>query len=261
MAAGEVDPNTPLEKDLPPLYLAIEHRDCETAEVLIANGADVEGALYGWTPLQQAAQTGASECAELLLRHGADPDRNVRGAPPLHLAAKQGDARTIRALLAHEARVDVAFAGWYPLQIAASYGHADAVEALLEGGADPNTQNRARQNPLHMAASRGHEEAAEALLKHGSRLTEITSDPWTTARTFAWAAGYAAQRGNPARAEHLHDIACEYYPVAVDVLRKQEADEHDLAEAEERSRECEERAGEGGIRRPLWEAIQTPQPL
>lgn len=251
------DPDALVGDGKPALFEAVEARDCRTAEKLLDHGAQVAITWRGWTPLQAAARMGGDGCTGLLLSHGADPNRRVRGAPPLFLAAERGDAEAIRLLAGSGARVDVAYSRVFPIQVAAENGDADAVAALLAAGADPNTRGRWGENPMHAAAVAGHDEAAAVLLDGGARLTEIPWDPWTTARTFDWAAGYRGQQGNVARAEELQTIACEYWPLAASALERDgEGKEAELALAQERARDCEEQAGEGGLNAPPW----SPRP-
>ena len=262
VAGGGADPDKLVGDGKPALFAAVESRDCDSAATLLEHGADAQGTWLGWTPLQASCSSGDGRCAALLLRHGADPNHRVRGASPLFLATMRGDGETIRMLVAGGARVDVAYSREFPIQVAAEGGHADAVRALLEGGADPNTRGPAGSNPMHLAAAAGHDEAAAVLLDAGSRLTEIPSEPWTTARTFTWAAGYRRQQGDTARGAELDGIACEYFPIAVADLSddgREHADE--LAEAEEATLECESRAGEGGIAPPPWSPPREPSPL
>jgi hypothetical protein len=58
-----------------PLHACIAlSRDCETARILIAQGADVNMAQAGgYSPLHQAAAAGLEELTEILLQSGADP--------------------------------------------------------------------------------------------------------------------------------------------------------------------------------------------
>ncbi len=259
VASGSGDPNALVGEGKPALFQAVEARDCQSAETLLEHGADPAATWQGWTPLQAAALVGEGSCAEVLLRHGADPNQRVRGAPALFLAAQRGDADTIRALIAAGARVDVAYSREFPIQVAAENGDADAVQALLDGGADANTRGPWGGNPMHAAAAAGNDDAAAVLLDADARLTEIPWDPWTTARTFDWAARYRLQQGDAARAEELRDIACEYYPLAVASLERDGDDkESELEEAEEATRECVERAGAGEILLPPWSPRPNP---
>ena len=84
------------------LYFAIEKLD-ETgkydghgyriAEILLKNGADVEGGEHwGYTPLMLAVTNGKKDIVGLLLKHGAKVnDKKYFHSSPLHVAAANGD--------------------------------------------------------------------------------------------------------------------------------------------------------------------------
>lgn len=261
VAAGQADPDARIGDGKPALFVAVEAEDCDSADKLLEHGADTSATWDGWTPLQASIWNGHGTCAEVLLRSGADANLRVRGAPPLFLAARLGDAKSIRALTTRGARVDRAYSRKFAIQVAAEVGDADSVAALLAAGADPNTRGRNGANPMQIAAAAGHEEAAAVLLDAGARLTEIPSDPWTTALTFQWASRYRRQQGDAARAEQLLDIACEYFPLAARELAAAGEDEERVAVAEAGVHECHERGGERGTPLPPWSPALEPQPL
>ena len=262
VAAGKGDPNAKLGGDKPALFAAVSSKECASADTLLSHGADPAATWQGWTALQLACYGGSGGCADVLLRHGADPDKRVRGATPLMLAIYGSDAATVRELLAHGARVDLAYKGEFPIQEAAQRGDPDTLRALLEGGADPNTPDARGANPMHLAARAGHDEAAALLLDAGSRLTEIPTDPWTTARTYDWAARHSDQQGTFGEAAWQRAIACEYFPGAVEQLEEdRDAAEEDVELATERTEACREQAGEGGLSPPPWSTGGRPSPL
>jgi len=253
VAEGRGNPNARLGRNMPALFAAVVSGDCEAADTLLSHGADPAANWQGWTPLQEAARGDGSGCAEVLLRHGADPNQRVRGASPVILASNAGDAETLRALVDHGARVDVAYDREFPIQRAARNGNAEAVRVLLSAGADPNTRGPDGGNPLHIAAAAGNDEAAAVLFEAGSRLTEIPSDPWTTARTYEWAARHAERQRDMAAAVERRGIACEYFPLArADLASEKDADEAELSIANERTDACERSAGDDGLRPPPW---------
>ncbi|MGI9591537.1 MAG: ankyrin repeat domain-containing protein [Myxococcota bacterium] len=261
VAAGKADPNAKLGRDMPALFVAVSSRECAAADTLLSHGADSAAIWQGWTALQLACHPPGG-CADVLLRHGAEPDKRVRGATPLMLAVYASEAGTARDLLAHGARVGLAYKGEFPIQEAATRGDPDTVRVLLAGGADPNTPDARGANPLHLAVRAGHDEAAVLLLEAGSRLTEIPADPWTTARTYEWAARHSDQQGKLDQAARQRAIACEYFPAAVEQLEgDRDAAEEDVELASERTEVCKERAGERGLSPPPWSPVRRPSPL
>jgi ankyrin repeat protein len=109
-------------------------------ELLLANGADVNGEKGGDPPLLGAAMDDHKDVAELLLAHKADV--NARGDE-----------------------------GFTPLHIAAQWGHKDMVEWLLANGADVNTTNSEGDTPLGWTLKNGpeyqHPDVVELLRQHG----------------------------------------------------------------------------------------------
>jgi len=79
--------------DASPLHSAVAARQREAIEVLLDAGADVNAVQHqGYTPLLEAAQSGASELVELLLERGANPDARLedgRTATELARAAEE----------------------------------------------------------------------------------------------------------------------------------------------------------------------------
>lgn len=124
-----------------PLHVACRQGHLEAANVLVANGADVDSrnaAHLG--ALHTAAENGLVEIVEILLRSGAQMDAcdDADRCTPLHLAAIEGHSDVVQALLEKGARADPLLSnGFSPLYLAAQNGHEEAVRALLEGGASP----------------------------------------------------------------------------------------------------------------------------
>ena len=133
-----------------------------------------------------------------------------------------------------------------------------ALAPTLKISANPETVARL-QNQIDFDASavfrgaRTLDDAAAELLGAGARLTEIPSDPWTTARTFDFAARHADQARDFDTAKQHRRIACEYFPLALDELEGERRPPKDeLAYASERTAACVADAGEGGLRPPPW---------
>jgi ankyrin repeat protein len=133
----------------------------------------------GTVALLAAASRNDLEMADLLLRAGADPRGvNEYGATALYAAAAAGnaDAAMTAKLLAAGTDPNAAlFSGETPLMVAARQGNAAIVSALLEGGADPNAQEKnGGQTALMWAISEHHAKVTEALVKHKADVNALS---------------------------------------------------------------------------------------
>jgi uncharacterized protein len=84
-----------------PLHACIAlSRDCETARILIAQGADVNRAQAGgYSPLHQAAAAGLEELTEILLQSGADPGKVCdQGKTPVAYARERNHDAVVKQL-------------------------------------------------------------------------------------------------------------------------------------------------------------------
>jgi tetratricopeptide (TPR) repeat protein len=144
-----------------PLQNAVVLGNIAAAELLLANGADVNGAWQGntvesrKTPLSLAAERGNKGMIELLLAKGANvnaPDRNNDVYTPLHHAVQQGFKTAAEVLLAHKADVNARSRDQLtPLHNAAGRGFNAVAELLLAHGADVNAASSSGYTPLHFA--------------------------------------------------------------------------------------------------------------
>jgi ankyrin repeat protein len=156
-----------------PLYLAAWRGQTAIAELLLANGADLEARnAQGSTPLSIAAGSGRREMAELLLAHKAEVNvRNQWGETPLIKAAAEGYTEVVEVLLANKADVNArSESGQTPLIFAVAGGHLEVVEVLLANKADVNASGLNGMTPMHFACDRGLEEVARLLLLKGASL-------------------------------------------------------------------------------------------
>src|SRR6185295_1452234 len=73
---------------LTPLVFAARQNDLESAKILLAAGADINGtSSYGWTPLLTATKNGFYRFATYFIDHGADVNlANKGGWTPIYLA-------------------------------------------------------------------------------------------------------------------------------------------------------------------------------
>lgn len=124
-----------------PLQLAVIHNKPEIAELLLANGADVNARDPDQqTPLLEAlAVYKHDKMVRLLLASGADVNLSDRsGMTALIYAAQQGSIDDAKILIANDANMNDFVAGNPPLYFAMLGHHTDMVELLLASGADPN---------------------------------------------------------------------------------------------------------------------------
>jgi ankyrin repeat protein len=127
-----------------PLNEAVCHNQLEIAELLLANGADVNARDgYGHTPLIQAQWVNDHDkMMRLLLAKGADVNLADKWKmTALAYAAKQGQLEDAKILIANDANVNVV-TGESPLYFAVIGTHSEMVKLLLENGADANYRVR-----------------------------------------------------------------------------------------------------------------------
>ena len=194
-----------------PLHYAAHAGHKEIAELLIANGADINAKdMNGMTPLHRATYLGYKEIAELLIAKGADVNvKDDNGKTPLdesiiynqpeiadilrkdgaksgaedsiHVAAWVGNIEAVKQHLA--AGVDVNgkgdFFGRTPLLHAVSGGHKEVAELLIAAGADVDAKDNTGWTPLQMAASNGHKEIVELLIAKGADVNVKNNDGYT----------------------------------------------------------------------------------
>jgi Ankyrin repeats (many copies) len=149
-----------------PLHLAAEFGRKDVAELLLANGADVEAKAYGgWTPLLQAVFGGHKDLVELLVAHKANVNyQEDAGRTPLHVAAENGYTAIAAFLLANKAEVNVKNRdGMMPLHVAVARGDKDMVELLLAANADLHAKDSSGRTPMDFAVLHNNPEMIELL--------------------------------------------------------------------------------------------------
>ncbi len=128
----------------------------------------------GFSQLHRAASAGDIDSAEALLAQGANvdiPQRKFHGTP-LQYAASTGKVEMVQWLLQHKATVDSTDTnGRTPLLWAASQGHPEVARVLLQAGAKINKTNRGGWTALHYAADKDHLEVAQLLIESGASLS------------------------------------------------------------------------------------------
>jgi uncharacterized protein len=154
LIARGMDPNTPNEKGVPALIVALTSGAPKTALLLAKHPqtkVEIENSLNE-TPLMLAAFHNQLAVCEVLIEREAAVNR--KGWTPLHYAATKGNIAIMRKLLEENAYIDAESPnGTTPLMMAAYYGSPLSVKLLLEEGADPNLRNHSKASALDLAQS------------------------------------------------------------------------------------------------------------
>ncbi|MCP5098058.1 MAG: sigma-70 family RNA polymerase sigma factor [Chloroflexi bacterium] len=127
-----------------PLYYAAGLGDIEMMKLLLATGADVNGAGSNKTPLHHAVILGQETAVSLLLKHGADINAATHvGQTALHVAVIRQNQAIVQFLLQHGAAVSpVDKSGLTPANWAQQKGFADLLELLVAHGAKRPKQGK-----------------------------------------------------------------------------------------------------------------------
>jgi ankyrin repeat protein len=161
LLARGFDPNTPNEKGVAALLVAMQSESPKSALVLAKHPQThihMQTQL-GETPLMLAAINNQIDLAQTLIQRGADV--NKPGWTPLHYASTRGHREMMRLLIENEAYIDSESEnGTTPLMMAAYFASPLAVKLLLEEGADPTLVNSANVSALDMALAKDHQQSA-----------------------------------------------------------------------------------------------------
>ncbi len=179
------------------LYNAASGGDLENVRRLLKMGAEVNfRSPDNLTPLHIAAFSGHTEIVRLLLASGADKEGAKKGSAdlartPLIFAVEQGHAEVVSTLIDAGANVNyVGTGGFAALNFAAEGGFVEIARLLLENNADPNNKD-VSDPPLFYAVQNGHLDMARLLVEHGARINPYDGD-WV----FRTALHLAAKAGN-----------------------------------------------------------------
>ena len=160
LLARGFDPNTPNEKGVPGLLVAIQSQSPKSAILLAKHPLTNLNAVnqYDETALMLAAINNQLDLAKLLIERGADINRP--GWTPLHYAATRGHLDMMHLLIENDAYIDSeASNGNTPLMMAAFSGPPLAVKLLLEEGADPTLVNHDNVSALDLALSKDRQQS------------------------------------------------------------------------------------------------------
>lgn len=168
---AEADVHARSRKGFTPLMFAAQQGDAESAQLLLAAGADVNEIMPGTklSPLMIAAASGFADLTSLLLERGAKTDTaDNRGMTALHHAAKNSRAvGAMKNLLQHGADPNVRLnhprgrymtdtelnmQGATPLLLASEMANVEGMQVLIEAGADPMAMTNQNITALMLAS-------------------------------------------------------------------------------------------------------------
>src|SRR5262245_37522195 len=152
-----------------PLALALERGHLEVARVLLRQGADAMAPIGAQSrpALLHAVQTGDLRTMHLLLGFGVKPNLvDPDGVPVIAHAVARNDASVTRVLLEAGATpgVEAPSSDRSLLEQAVRDGGPNVVTLLITHGADPNVLSREGQPLLSLAVALGRTNVVEALL-------------------------------------------------------------------------------------------------
>ncbi len=184
----KANPNAKFQNGFTPLMMAIERRNPEIVERLIASGADVNDRIASGTALNRLAQLAAKNSlysdiyrtiAEILIRNGADIDsRTGSGQTPLIQVCSGGNNMALaKLLIAHGARIDAQDRDGNDALSQAC--NSNMIMLLIANGANSGRQIEDRKNVLIQATERNCPDAVRFHLQSGFDANATDKDGYT----------------------------------------------------------------------------------
>ena len=173
-------------------------------EVLVDNGAAVDGLANDSSPLMTALAFGYGDAAATLVRRGARIS-NVAIAASLGRLDLVREWVLDRDTLSHQEPLRVPYWVHIPddapgqiaraMVVACRFGHADVARFLLDVGVDPASADHDAMSALHWASARGLIEVMELLLRTGAPLEARNTWGGTVLDSAIWFAQNAPVAG------------------------------------------------------------------
>ncbi|MBA3661206.1 MAG: ankyrin repeat domain-containing protein [Gammaproteobacteria bacterium] len=153
-----------------PLGIAIDQGDLLIAEMLLANGAQVNATYAGAPLIWDAAARGATQLVALLIRFGADVEAIYSGVTPLLAAVENNHPFTVATLIAAGCNLNPVFkpSGYTPLHVAVENHALDIVNQLIRANADLNAIDLLGVTPLAKAHYFDFADVAQILTEAGA---------------------------------------------------------------------------------------------
>jgi ankyrin repeat protein len=173
------DANAADDDGFAPLDLAAG-KSLETAKLLVARGARIEGGPSGADPIFEFARHGNREGVDWALSLGAriTTKNMLNGWTALHWLAKGAFVSKDEALavnLSNEKRL----AQQQSVKDVEDANYLEVFRVLLANGAALDARGNRKETPLHLAAEAGNLTVATALLDAGAQIDPREHDEWT----------------------------------------------------------------------------------
>jgi len=179
------------------IHTAVDEGDIKAVKQLLAAGKDVNqkgsGVRFGYyqdTPLHLAARDGSAGIAEILIANGANVNaKNRLEQTPRDIAYLRSDNAFVELLLKHNAKSGAEDS----INVAVMVMNIKAIKQHLEAGAELNQSDAGHRTPLMWAVKNGGESGRhviELLLANGADVnaTDDNVELHPTGKTYGWTA-------------------------------------------------------------------------